>query len=92
MLYESTGLTAAEDQELRQLIWFCRVGDLSDSSAARLLELIRRDRRLEVRDPRPDPVSRAQPEPTPSAPKFERNHFDTVTCPNCGSNVQVTRS
>ena len=48
-------LTKAEDNELRQLEWFELAGDLSESSQKRLVELRRRDRRTDVRNPRPDP-------------------------------------
>ena len=50
-------LTDLEDAELRQLTWFGLAGDLSEKSQARIAELRSRDRRAEVRDPRPDPIS-----------------------------------
>ena len=48
-------LTKAEDNELRQLEWFELAGDLSEQSLKRLVELRKRDRRADVRNPRPDP-------------------------------------
>ena len=83
------GLTAEEDNELRQLTWFSMVGHLSDASETRLLELKAKDRRTKVRNPRPDPsVSRMGiPEsPTMPAPLVHEPVAATgsFTCPNCG--------
>lgn len=50
-------LTPLEDAELRQLTWFGLAGAISDESQHRIAELRSRDRRSEVRDPRPDPIS-----------------------------------
>jgi hypothetical protein len=83
-----SGLTPAEDNELRQLTWFSMVGQLSESSNERILELRAKDRRTKVRNPRPDPsASRSStdaPVPPPkldSQPQSVPGHF---TCPNCG--------
>lgn len=84
-----SGLTPAEDQELRQLIWFCRLGDLSDASTARLVDLIRRDRRLEVRNPRSDPSAHPDDGPSGARPKFEQDRYITVICRNCGAAVPL---
>ena len=77
------GLTASEDRELRQLAWFARAGHLSEKSAARLAELIARDRREEIRDPRPNPSDSADDRrATVPAPAPDRTAL--YTCPNCG--------
>lgn len=86
------GLTPAEDDELRQLTWFSMVGQLSDSSNERILELRAKDRRSKVRNPRPDPVAtrRLPVEPTVPAVPAARLDSETAagpvqfTCPNCG--------
>lgn len=83
------GLTSAEDNELRQLTWFSLVGQLSETSEARLLELKAKDRRTKVRNPRPDPsASRMGVPDTPSTPPrlpSEHEPADgSFTCPNCG--------
>lgn len=49
------GLTKQEDNTLRQLAFFDLAGDLSDMARHRLMELRKRDRRSDVRNPRPDP-------------------------------------
>jgi hypothetical protein len=83
------GLTADEDNELRQLTWFSLVGHLSDASQARLLELRAKDRRSKVRNPRPDPsASRMDvPEAPASPPRVVPDHQapqGNFICPNCG--------
>ena len=82
------GLTPAEDDELRQLTWFSMVGQLSESSTQRILELRAKDRRTKVRNPRPDPsASRTTPVPPVAAAKLESHPQSTpsqFTCPNCG--------
>lgn len=74
-------LNSAEDAELRQLTWFARIGQLSAESQARLAELKARDRRTEVRDPRPDPTSRLA---DLSGPRIEPAAASSARCPNCG--------
>ena len=74
-------LTAAEDSELRQLTWFAKVGSMSESSQARLLELRARDRRDTVRDPRPDPGSTDAP---PIGARFTADPVEPTSCPRCG--------
>jgi hypothetical protein len=84
-------LTPLEDAELRQLIWFGLAGDLSEKTLERIEELRARDRRTEVRDPRPDPVSQdsngrryisdSEGEAKPDA---ERQLNPVVSCSNCG--------
>ena len=86
---EDHGLTADEDNELRQLTWFSMVGQLSDTSRTRLLELKGKDRRTKVRNPRPDPsASRMGTPDSPTVPAtlvHEGNPTTTsFTCPNCG--------
>jgi hypothetical protein len=49
------GLTRDEDNALRQLAWFELAGDLSDWARQRIRDLRGRDRRENVRNPRPDP-------------------------------------
>ena len=83
------GLTAEEDDELRQLTWFSMVGQLSDESEARLLELKGKDRRSNVRNPRPDPsVSRMGTPESPATPPVLVHEPGAApasfTCPNCG--------
>lgn len=82
-------LTAAEDHELRQLTWFSRVGQLSERSAARLSELRERDKRTDVRDPRPNPASPEDDEPS-SLPPLQMDRIASITCPNCGSILPTT--
>ena len=75
-------LSAAEDVELRQLAWFSKAGQLSETSQARLLELRARDRRDTIRDPRPDPSGGR----IEGAPSFGSDGAGRAsTCPNCGS-------
>jgi hypothetical protein len=75
-------LTAAEDAELRQLVWFAQAGQLSEASQARLLELRARDRRDTVRDPRPDPGGGR----IGLAPTFAPDPVGPPSaCPNCGA-------
>lgn len=86
---DDRGLTAEEDNELRQLTWFSMVGQLSDTSHARLLELKGKDRRSNVRNPRPDPsVSRMGTPEAPTTPPVLVHEQGTATasftCPNCG--------
>jgi hypothetical protein len=83
------GLTPEEDNELRQLTWFSLVGQLSDPSQARMLELRAKDRRSRVRNPRPDPsVSRmGTPDAPASTPRLNSDHeaaAGNFICPNCG--------
>jgi hypothetical protein len=78
------GLTAVEDHELRQLTWFSSVGDLSERAVNRLWHLVRRDRRGEVRDPRPNPSAPADDE-MPTLPPLEMDRTASSTCPNCGA-------
>ncbi len=79
------GLTAVEDHELRQLTWFSSVGDLSDRAVNRLWQLIRRDRRGEVRDPRPNPSAPEDDEMPTRLPPLEMDRTASSTCPNCGA-------
>jgi hypothetical protein len=90
-----SGLSAAEDDELRQLTWFSMVGQLSDASNERILELRAKDRRAKVRNPRPDPAatrrlsvdtSMHSDTPLRSAPLDAEPPVGPVqfTCPNCG--------
>jgi hypothetical protein len=79
------GLTALEDLELRQLTWFSLVGDLSERAVARLRQLIRRDRREEVRDPRPNPSAPAEDEEPTTLPPLDMDRISSITCPNCGA-------
>lgn len=81
---DQPALTPAEDHELRQLTWFSKVGQLSDRSAQRLSELSGRDRRNGVRDPRPNPSSPDDDQPS-TLPPLEMDHVSSITCPNCGS-------
>lgn len=86
---DQRGLTSHEDNELRQLTWFSLVGQLSEASEARLLELKAKDRRTKVRNPRPDPsASRMGTPDTPStSPRLPSEHESSdgqFTCPNCG--------
>ena len=46
-----------EDNELRMLTWFKLVGNVSEMTRRRLTDLLARDRRKNVRDPRPDPAN-----------------------------------
>ena len=77
------GLSPEEDHELRQLTWFARAGNLSERSVARLVELIGRDRRDEVRDARPNPSSPA--EEVSTLPPLHLEGGPEVVCPNCGA-------
>ncbi|HEX4862924.1 MAG TPA: hypothetical protein VFV02_02560 [Acidimicrobiales bacterium] len=83
-----SGLTAAEDDELRQLTWFSMVGQLSESSSERILELRAKDRRTKVRNPRPDPsASRTISDAAVPPPKLDSGPQSApgqFTCPNCG--------
>jgi hypothetical protein len=80
---EPRGLTTSEDRELRQLTWFSLVGQLSQKSQGRVAALKGRDRRTDVRDPRPDPS--ATDDDAPPAPVLvERDRISSKTCPNCG--------
>jgi anti-sigma regulatory factor (Ser/Thr protein kinase) len=45
-------LSREEDDELRRLHWFSRIGKLSAAKCERLVELRIRDRRKEIRPPR----------------------------------------
>ena len=81
-------LTGLEDAELRQLTWFGLAGDLSEKSQARIAELRSRDRRAEVRDPRPDPISQesawqAIDGTVPSEWDLEFDAEESVKCQNC---------
>ena len=79
-------LSLEEDHELRQLTWFSKVGHLSEASTARLAELQDRDRRTDVRDPRPDPSCE---EEEPTATRLpEPDRLSGSTCPNCGFILQ----
>jgi hypothetical protein len=77
----SRRMSAAEDSELRQLTWFARVGQLSEASRSRLTQLKAIDRRGQVRDARPDPVSRNG---DLVAAKLASQPVTTVKCENCG--------
>jgi hypothetical protein len=79
------GLTAREDHELRQLTWFSAVGDLSDKAVGRLWQLIGRDRRTAVRDPRPNPSTPEKDEEPSTLPPLELDRSSSVQCPNCGA-------
>ena len=81
-------LTGLEDAELRLLTWFGLAGDLSEKSQARIAELRSRDRRAEVREPRPDPISQdsawqriSWTEPSGSDSELDSEEF--VSCQNC---------
>lgn len=78
------GLTRSEDDELRQLTWFSKTGDVSERTTARVSELLGRDRRAEVRDPRPNPGGPQDGEPT-RLPANEMDGAAPMTCPNCGA-------
>lgn len=56
-----------EDNELRLLTWFKLVGNVSEISRRRIADLRARDRRNDVRDPRPDPANVPPPD-DPSLP------------------------
>jgi hypothetical protein len=79
------GLTVGEDQELRQLTWFSAVGDLSDKAVARLWQLIGRDRRTAVRDPRPNPGGPVEDDEPSRLPRLGLDRSASLVCPNCGS-------
>jgi hypothetical protein len=55
LIDEDEGLTKEEDNALRQLAFFEMAGDLSASARQRKQDLRNRDRRTDVRNPRPDP-------------------------------------
>jgi hypothetical protein len=80
-----SGLTAKEDHELRQLTWFSAVGDLSDKAVSRLWQLIGRDRRTAVRDPRPNPSRPEEDEEPILTPPLQLDRSSSVVCPNCGA-------
>lgn len=84
-----SGLTASEDDELRQLTWFSMVGQLSEPATERILELRARDRRSKVRDPRPDPSASRTSPPRPAVPAAKlpsepERDPTALVCPNCG--------
>ena len=80
------GLTISEDRELRQLTWFSQAGSVSDSSRARVLELTAKDRRREIREPRPNPGS--DPEDDLTGSLFDEPEGTSSTyCPRCGSTL-----
>lgn len=79
------GLTTLEDHELRQLTWFSAVGDLSERAVARLWQLIGRDRRTAVRDPRPNPSAPTKDDEPTRLPPLGLDRSSLVVCPNCGS-------
>ena len=87
---EHPRLTPAEDHELRQLTWFSKVGHLSEQSAARLADLMARDRRTEVRDPRPNPSGDGDELYGTTLPEPDR--LAASTCPNCGFLLPEARS
>jgi hypothetical protein len=78
------GLTTSEDRELRQLTWFSRVGDVSEKAKARVFDLLGRDRRAWVRDPRPNPSSPADDEAS-TLPPLPMDPIASTSCPNCGA-------
>jgi hypothetical protein len=77
----SRRMTAAEDTELRQLTWFASCGQLSETSRSRLTQLEAMDRRSQVRDTRPDPISRDGDQ---VGARLAPQTVETVTCQNCG--------
>ncbi len=79
------GLTPSEDRELRQLTWFSRAGQLSEKTLARLAYLMARDRRREVRDPRPDPSDPGDDDPRNPLPPPGLDRGGLMKCPNCGT-------
>jgi hypothetical protein len=79
-----SGLTTSEDRELRQLTWFAKVGDISEKAKNRAFELLGRDRRSWVRDPRPNPGSPADDEVT-NLPPLQMDPIASMKCPNCGA-------
>jgi hypothetical protein len=79
------GLTAVEDDELRQLTWFSSVGDLSERAVNRLWQLVGQDRRGKVRDPRPNPGAPEDDEMPTRLPPLEMDRTASSTCPNCGA-------
>jgi len=81
---DDQGLTPGEDYELRQLTWFSAVGDLSEKAVGRLWQLIGRDRRRAVRNPRPNPSAPLDEEPS-TLPPLEMDRTASMTCPNCGA-------
>jgi hypothetical protein len=79
------GLSAREDHELRQLTWFSAVGDLSDKAVSRLWQLIGRDRRTAVREPRPNPSAPSDDDEPSRLPPLGPDRGSSLVCPNCGS-------
>lgn len=79
------GLTSLEDRELRQLTWFSAVGDLSEKAVGRLWQLVGRDRRTAVRDPRPNPSAPAKDDEPTRLPPLELDRSTSAVCPNCGA-------
>ena len=75
----------SEDRELRQLTWFAKAGDLSDRSRSRLCELHQKDRRVDVRMPRPDPSNPLDEEPASRLPPLGMDRAAAFACPNCGT-------
>jgi hypothetical protein len=82
--FEDSGLSTSEDHELRQLAWFRRAGQLSERSENRLSELSSKDRRSEVRDPRPNPANPQDEEQPSTLPPLQPDRVATIICPNCG--------
>jgi hypothetical protein len=81
-------MTPEEDHELRQLAWFSKVGTLSEKAAARLGDLVERDRRSEVRDARPNP-SVPETDEVSTLPPLQMDQISSsFTCPSCGSTVR----
>jgi hypothetical protein len=79
-----SGLSTSEDRELRQLTWFSRVGDISERAKTRAFELLGRDRRAWVRDPRPNPSSPADDDVS-TLPPLQMDPIASMSCPNCGA-------
>jgi hypothetical protein len=52
---DEAGLSKEEDNALRQLAFFELAGDLSAAAREKMESLLRRDRRSDIRNPRPDP-------------------------------------
>jgi hypothetical protein len=79
-------LSPSEDDELRQLTWFSMVGQLSETAQERILELRARDRRSNVRNPRPDPSATRTADTPATATGFEERSEGSpvLKCPNCG--------
>ena len=81
---DQSGLRTSEDHELRQLAWFSRAGQLSEQSRARLSDLVTRDRRAEIRDPRPNPSNPLDDDMPSTLPPLELDRSSQLVCPNCG--------